>query len=258
MTGEDLLKIQIYLKENCGKYDENPPEAFAKRMMDHSFTFDEHVKGMIYAMLSNRRPWKQIESHIRKIDKLFFDYDPKHIKEMNAEYFIKGIENLSCGNIDIEHQMKSLKHNIETMETLEYEYGTLDAYVFSKSPDKIVAELSDRDSDYKLERMGKALTYEYLRNVGVDACKPDTHLRRFLGGARMGSCNRETATEKETIEQVKQIAEEAGMKMYEVDQIIWNFCADGYGEVCTATPHCDRCVVKEKCRRNKSIYGHRE
>ena len=29
-------------------------------------------------------------------------------------------------------------------------------------------------------------------------------------------------------------------------------CADGYGEVCTATPHCEKCVVRSKCKNNTS------
>ena len=39
---------------------------------------------------------------------------------------------------------------------------------------------------YKLHQVGEALAWEYIRNVGIDGAKPDTHIRRFLGSNRMG------------------------------------------------------------------------
>ena len=39
---------------------------------------------------------------------------------------------------------------------------------------------------YKLHQVGEALAWEYIRNVGIDGAKPDTHIRRFLGSDRMG------------------------------------------------------------------------
>ena len=42
------------------------------------------------------------------------------------------------------------------------------------------------EGKYKLKYVGKALAWEYLRNVGVDGAKPDTHLKRILGSNRLG------------------------------------------------------------------------
>ena len=46
------------------------------------------------------------------------------------------------------------------------------------------------------------------------------------------------ATIEEALSQIERLSEETGLTKATVDNIIWSFCADGYGEVCTATPHC--------------------
>ena len=55
------------------------------------------------------------------------------------------------------------------------------------------------------------------------------------------------ATIKEVNEQVAEISEKTGLSMAEVDNLIWSFCADGFGEICTATPRCGDCPIREFC-----------
>ena len=104
-----------------------------------------------------------------------------------------------------------------------------------------------------MAQLGEALAWEYIRNVGVDACKPDTHLRRFLGSGRMGTSQNEIATVEETIQQVEELSKVTGISLASIDNIIWSFCADGYGEVCTATPHCEKCVIRNNCQNSKVL-----
>lgn len=249
MTGAELLLMQSYLKETCTQYDDAIHVIVAKRKDGHTFSMEEHIAGLIYAQLTNQTKWSRIVPHLEEIDELFFHYDPQRIKAMPAEHFSNGIFSLKCGNISTRAQMRGLIHNIEIMETLASEYGGMDAFVLSAPAHRIVEILSSAKSKYKLSMMGEALTWEYIRNVGIDACKPDTHLRRFLSNARMGSSRSENATVEETIAQVDALAAETGLTMCAVDNIIWSFCADGYGEVCTATPHCEKCVIRHGCHK---------
>ena len=77
--------------------------------------------------------------------------------------------------------------------------------------------------------------------MGVDGAKPDRHLCRFLGSARMGAANVSAeATPDEVFAQIDELAEETELYKIEIDNIIWSFCAGRYGEVCTATPHCEK------------------
>lgn len=64
----------------------------------------------------------------------------------------------------------------------------------------------------------------------------------------MGESKGKEATIEEALSQIQRLSEETGLTKATVDNIIWSFCADGYGEVCTATPHCEVCPVKTWCK----------
>lgn len=114
----------------------------------------------------------------------------------------------------------------------------LPIFVISAPAHEIVKTLTNYKSKYKLRNMGETLCGEYLRNVGIDGAKPDVHLRRFFGSKRMGTGNHETATVSEVIDTVKMLSEESGLSMAAIDNIIWSFCSEQYGEICGASPKC--------------------
>ena len=248
MTGEELLKMRDYLTQMCKQYDDSIHVMVAQRKNGKCFTLEDHIAGLVYAQLTNQTKWSRIVPHLKEIDALFFNYDPKKIKSMSPTYFSDALFKLKCGNISTAAQMRGLAHNVEIMEALTEKYGSMDAFILSAPAHIIVDKLSSARSEYKLSQMGVALTWEYIRNVGIDGCKPDTHLRRFLGKDRMGGKTTAVATIEETIEQVEVLSKETGLALCAIDNIIWSFCADGYGEVCTATPHCERCVVRSSCK----------
>lgn len=226
-----------------------------KKVLDRKagkeFSFDEHLKGMVYALLTNQTQWSRIEPNIEKINELFFNFNTEKVKATDYLYFEKGLRDLKCGNISIHKQMETLHENIKTMEKLAAKYGSMDKYVTSKRADFIVKELSNNNSEHKLKCMGEALVWEYLRNVGIDGVKPDTHLRRFFSSDRMGNGSSPLATEDEVIEQANQLAKSTGKELWEIDDIIWEYCADGYEEICTDDPLCEECVISEFCHKHK-------
>lgn len=250
MTGEDILSMKAYLAANCLQYDDAIHVRVAERKTGKQFSFEEHIAALVYAQLTNQTKWSRIVPHLSEIDKLFFYYDPQKIKNHPGSYFADGIFALKCGNISTKAQMNSLHKNITTMEKIANEYGSMDAFVTSVAPLQVVELLSSGKSKYKLAMLGEALAWEYIRNVGIDGCKPDTHLRRFLGNERMGDATTSTATVNETIAQIEKLSEATGLPLSSIDNIIWSFCADGYGEICTATPHCEKCVVRANCKNH--------
>lgn len=82
---------------------------------------------------------------------------------------------------------------------------------------------------------------EYLRNVGIDATKPDTHIRRVLGNKRLGYSHSEVAGEIEAIEIIDAMSLETGYLPSRIDAILWLFCSDDNGMICTEKPHCEHC-----------------
>lgn len=227
-------------------------EKVEKRASGKSFSFNEHLQGLIYALLSSQAVWKKIHDHLPDIDKIFFEYNKEKILMTPPSAFCEKIKDIKCGNRAIRAQMRSLRTHIHIFERIEMEYGSLDDFVTSENAHHIVTMLSSPLSPYKLPMVGKALAWEYLRNVGIDAAKPDVHIRRFLGADRMGNGLGSSPASLADVEQkMEQLAQETGLLKVEIDDLIWRFCARGYGEICTAMPACGRCVIAALCRKSR-------
>ena len=126
----------------------------------------------------------------------------------------------------------------------------MDAFVTSKPQRVIVKMLSSSDSKYKINQMGPALAWEYLRNVGVDGAKPDVHMKRILGVSRLGMSKNVEASDDEVLDTVEMLSKQTGFWMAEIDYLFWAYCATDKGEICTANPHCEKCVIREYCNRS--------
>lgn len=213
------------------------------------FSISDHLKALVYSLLSNQRPWKVINENMDKINSIFLNFDIEKLKSEDPDNLIKEICKIKCGNRDINEQMKTLHLNINMMEKIEYDYGSIDNFINSITPYQVVNLISDNKSKYKFKRVGEALAWEYLKNIGVDAMKPDVHLCRFFSAERMGNGNKIPATMDETYQLVLKISESTGMSMYEIDSIIWSFCSSGYGEICTSNPKCHLCPIKKYCNK---------
>lgn len=244
-----LFKMKAYLDEQGLLYSTTFPEFITQRQKGKFFSFEEHLKGLIYALLSAQVPWHRIVPHLHEIDQLFFNYDTAKILSHSPTYYIEGIKAHKCASRCTNRQMQHLHDNICVLQRIVSEYGSIDAYITSKNPETIVHELSS--GCYKLFGIGPALAWEYLRNVGIDGTKPDVHICRFLGKDRIGFAAHSSATTDEAIEIVKVMSRTLNISMVEIDSIIWSFCATGYGNICSANPKCGNCVIREYCNKHR-------
>ena len=218
--------------------------------MGKHFGLDEHVKAMVYSLLTNKSVWSRIVPYLPSIDRVFHNYDPEYIKGQEPDIFSEEIFAMKFGNMSTRKQMRALKGNIEILEQVETEYGSVDAYITGTDVKEVVESFSKTGSKYKLGMMGEALVWEYLRNVGIDGVKPDTHIRRFLSGNRIGEpMVQSPASMEDVYRHVDKLSKKTGLLKAEIDNLIWSFCAEGYGEICTANPHCERCPIKSMCQR---------
>ena len=243
-----LIVIRNYLESKGLVYNTSLTTEIEKRKAGKHYTIRNHIRGMVYSLLTNQTKWYRIEPHLSEIDELFYSYDPEMIIVADPNRFSNGLFNIKCGNMSTKAQMKALPDNIRTFQHIEEEFGSIDAFITSRPLDEVIEKLSKGTSPYKLKMMGEALVWEYLRNVGIDGAKPDTHIRRFLGSNRMGTGDHSPATLSEVNSQVSMLSKQTGMSNVEIDNLIWSFCADGYGEVCTATPHCKICPIMDWCK----------
>lgn len=245
-----LYEIKSFLESKGLRY-EPVFNAIEARNGGKQFALSEHIRALIYSLLSNQTPWSRIEPHLREIDQIFCDYDPVFIKGKPGSYFENKLFQMKCGNRKTSAQMNSLHENVATFERLITKFGSMDGFVTSAPAYEIVNLLSRNGSGYKLHQVGEALAWEYLRNVGIDGAKPDLHMRRFFGCKRMGVSRHESASVQEVLNRVSELSKETGMSMAAIDNLIWSFCADGYGEICTASPKCRECVIRRYCNTGK-------
>lgn len=249
MNKEVLYRIKDYLKDNRIADIDGEESKMDLRRKGKVFTTEEHLQGMIYSLLSAQTVWANIERNFANIDKLFFNYDKEEIKRHEYTYFVKGLQRLGCGSRLTNAQMKALHENINTVERIIDEYGSMDAFVISRPTREIVSLLSGSGSKYKLKQFGPALTWEYLRNVGVDGAKPDVHMKRILGAERLGVSNKVDASDNEVLDSIEELSKETGYWMAQIDYLFWCYCATDKGEICTANPRCDKCVIRDYCKK---------
>lgn len=235
-NGFDYKKDYLFLLNNVNR-----------RARGETFALSEHVSGMVFSQLSNQRPWKGIAQNAKRIKRIFCDFDAEAILAMSPEQLNRILRDLlaiQCGNRQIAKQIGALQDNIRTLKAIAAEHGSIDAY-YNKTPtEQVIRSLAS--GPYKLKQMGVPLVSEYLRNVGMDIIKPDTHVKRILG--RLGYTASNPATDEEAMRVCAEIAVVYGMRNIEVDAVLWQYCADGYFEKCTDVPDCRGCLAYP-CRR---------
>lgn len=229
------------------------------------FTIEDYIRAMVYSMLSSASAWERlakdadpVTGKITKIDTVFKKYEPDKLLKTTPESLTQSVIELKCGNEHIYKQIEAIRYNIKLLQRIEAQCESMGGiYGFYRqfseidpSMKTLVLALSNSDSPLKMKQMGEALTAEYLRNIGFDLAKPDRHIRRILGRKRLGCSDKETVPIYEAFDIVAEIAREMNKPTAEVDYILWSFCANGYGAVCSAVPKCKKnfdCPVKNFC-----------
>ena len=239
--------LEEYLTDRVQEIDLTILEAVEQRKNGKNFSFEEHLRGLVYAQLSALVSWKKIKDNQSKLDEIFCNFDRQQLKEKSAEDLINKITDIKCHNpYTTKNQMRSLKANIETFERIEQDFGSLEKFITHSTPSNIIKLLAESKSTYKLKYSGVALVCEYLRNVGIDVIKPDVHIKRILGAERLNIVK--SKSDYAVIAECKKLSEKIGISQVKIDYLLWNYCSKGYGEVCTAKPKCEECVVREFCQ----------
>ena len=220
-----------------------------KRKNSVVFPLTEHVRGMVYAMLSNNRPWKGIEENIEKIDAIFHNFDIDYLLTVSPEELTRQIAAIHCGNRQIKWQMESLSGNIQTLQRIAADHGSIDHYYNSTDIDVVVKSLAYSGQKYKLNYMGLALVCEYLKGMGLDVIKPDVHVCRIIG--RLGYSKHNPATYWEAIDVSRSIAAEYNLSMAAVDTILWQYGVENKLGICGAEPKCSDCLAEHCSARNQ-------
>lgn len=252
-SAHDMLsKLQISLQRRNVNYDQIIAEfgqvsASEDRASGRSFSLRDHVRGLLLAQLSSQRPWGPIAANQEQIREIFHDYDPAALEGADPIVLVNAIRGIRCGNRALHNQLTVLRANIATFRRIEGIHGTLDSFITSAGPDEIARRIS-KPGQYKLKQIGYTLAMEYLRNVGIRAGKPDIHVRRVLSVERLGF-SLGNPSEREAYSILATLAAEAGCNPTYLDNILWLFCAQDYGNICGASPVCGVCAFVDTCAK---------
>lgn len=234
-----------------------------RREQGEIFTLADHIRGMVYAMLSSGIPWKKVEGGIEEktgripaLDEILCNYEPDMLLSADPSDLRNEIKAHGWASQSTLKQMTGLiQTNIQKLIGFQEESGSIDAY-YQRFIEKdstyqsLITNLASLGSKDKFAEMGEALTAEYLRNVGYDMSKPDRHICRILGSNYLCCSDSQTVPVFEAMDIVKQIALLCGRRTAEVDYILWSYCATGYGEICTVQkPNCWLCDASDFCER---------
>ena len=240
--------LEEYLKDRVQDIDLTILEAVEQRKNGKSFSFEEHLRGFVYAQLSALVSWKKIKGNQTRLDEIFCNFDRQQLKEKSAEDLINETTAIKCHNpYTTKNQMRSLKFNIETFERIGQDFGSLEKFITHSTPSNIIKLLADSNSTYKIKYMGVPIACEYVRNVGIDIIKPDIHIKRIASAERL---NLVTAkSDYKIIDDFQELSKQIGINQAKMDYLLWNYCSKGYGEICTATPKCNECVIRKFCQK---------
>lgn len=266
--------IEHHLKEELLKHTPEKlwEESFIKRQIERrqngkAFTTTDHIRAMVYSMLSSGMSWNKVAKNmnpetkcITSVDKIFCDYDLEYLLKLTPTQLRDSIKEIHCATQSTLKQMEALLTvNVPKLLSTEKTYGTIDTFYqkfieIDNTLKTLIILLSATGSTSKLEQMNVALVCEYLRNIGHDIPKPDRHICRILSSEYLAFSDKKEVTPFEASDIIVELSKMTGKSVAEVDYILWSYCADGYGEICTEkTPKCNECVTKKDCNKRNNL-----
>lgn len=78
-----------------GIINPNDESVVTQRERGRKFSFEEHLKALIYALLTNQRKWSDVEPKLVDIDRLFFNYDEAKILTIRESILKKELDNFA-------------------------------------------------------------------------------------------------------------------------------------------------------------------
>ena len=261
------LREELFIRDGKIQTKKLWENTYIKKQLDKrkgggAFPVGDHIRGMVYSMLTSGAAWNRLEPHIDTatgqipvIDDIFYQYDVNALLSVDPAVLVGRVKEHRLGTQYLTNQINALIGvNIGKLLAIEKEYGSVDNF-YQSLADKndnlkaLVRELSTVGKPYKFAQLGEALTAEYLKNVGYDIGKPDRHICRILGSEYLGCSKRKYAAPYEAIDIIADIAKSLNKPAAEVDYILWAYCANGFGEVCTKSkPKCmELCTAKSFC-----------
>jgi DNA-3-methyladenine glycosylase I len=237
-----VAEVESYLRAHsiAGAYD-HWLERYSVSVSDRDdrFLFEK----LIQAIFSGGMSGAVVDAKMPSMGAIFDSWDATKIAEYPPELLEKKI--LAHGVIKHKGKLSAMVANAREVCQLREKFGSFGKYLTSSDFEKLVIDLQRR-----FDFLGPVTVHDFLRNIGFDTIKPDRHILRWL--SRIGMLSVGTS-ENEAISVAKEVAQEVGISLAQLDSIIYLFCASR-GDViseplCGDQPKCTKCPIIQFCDR---------
>lgn len=216
-------------------FDKNKPNSFFYEKLVGTI----HVSGYKVSILRNR--WSDIK-------KAFSNYDISKVSQYTDEDLKKMMSNPKL--IRNKRKLKACIENAKIIKEISTKYGFFGEYL---ERNKNNLKKLKEDLIKKFHYLGNVLVLEYLKEVGIDAIKPDVHVVRVMH--RLGLIDSERISLgniDNVVEVANRISQLTGEKLSVVDAIFWIYGGGGDNHVKKAIcsknkPLCNECPLTEYC-----------
>jgi len=211
-------------------------------------------EGLCKAIFTAQAKWENYERNLDKIDKLLFNYDFKKIENLSEEDIERIYEEMIKMKVRdrfLHRKLKYFRKNARLFTNLQGKRTSMHEFLKKGLSDKetLINKLTSNGSHHKLKGVRLAICCEFFKNIGVDDFKPDVHMVYLFSRLRIVNIKNPkspTARELYSIRVVgMDIAKSNNLPFHVVDNVLWFFCAEGKGEICTTkSPKCSKCRLR--------------
>ena len=93
-----IYRISEFLSAKGLRNESAIDNSITARKNGKQFPLSEHIRGLIYSLLTNQVPWKRIVPHLSEVDRIFMSYDAEAILAKPGSYFEGELRKIRCGN----------------------------------------------------------------------------------------------------------------------------------------------------------------
>lgn len=255
MTSDEAKDLVRLIDERLKSLSVNGAyQKWDERFDKNAANYDDFLFGMlVQAIFSGGMRGQTVDAAMPIMKKVCFDWNIDKVAALTDDN-LKEIAAIpgTIGNIS---KLRAMRSNARKILNLKQSWGSLSNFLGSfANVDKLAEALSNKKSKFKFDYIAGVTVYDFLRNTGFAAIKPDRHVTRFL--QRIGLLA-ESATEQSTISVATQLAHNANITPPMLDSLLYLFCGDRPDVVriatCGVAPLCRECPITKYCKHYASI-----
>lgn len=205
--------------------------------------------GLCRAIFSIQAVYSDIERNLAEIKSSLFDYDIVKVANLSdagiTGLYERKFKPLKIKARFLKKELIWIRDDAKKFQNIQQEHDSVWKFIKQcikdNGQDSLMECFIKTRGQFKLNGVRLPVCCEFFNNVGIDEFKPDEHATRFFKRIGVAKSDRPKEIRMAGIT----IAETLGKPRKYVDSYIWNFCAEGRGEICTKdNPKCHLCRLK--------------